>query len=113
MNATGPLSPGIEFGSRAFFDACLTDCPEPLRPAVECLARRWGNDHTDPNAMARIILNETRKAMRGVIHHLRSGAAVKPSSVSIHQHSVSYTGLDAQGNLYVYVTDDINSSEPV
>lgn len=107
------LQPGIEFGSRAFFDACLTSCPEPLRPAVERIAARYGSEDSDPNTIARMLLEETRKAMRSVIHELRSGAVVTPKMVNINLAAVSYTGLDAQGGLHVYLSDDIVRTVPV
>jgi len=109
---TAATQPGVEFGSRAFFDACLTECPEPLRPAVERLAARYGSEGSDPNAIARMILEETRKAMLSNRHELNSGAIVSPKIVNITDINVTYTGLDGEGNLYVYLPSDIHRSVP-
>lgn len=103
-------APGLAWGSREWFDAVLTDCPEPLRPAIQAIALRWASEDADPNAMARLLLSETRKALVGVRHRLNSGALVRPCNVIINADAVSYTGLTAEGDVYVYLPGDIEST---
>jgi len=110
MNAT---SPGIQWGSRQWFDACLTDCPEPLRPAVMEIASRFGSNDSDPNAIARMLIESTRHSMQGVRHRLRDGAIVAPSSTMITLTGVSYMGKATDGSVYIYGADDVESSEPL
>lgn len=103
-------APGLAWGSREWFDAVLTDCPEPLRPAIQAIAMRWASEDADPNAMARLLLNETRRAISGVRHRLRSGAVVTPCNVIITRADVSYTGVTREGDVYVYLPSDIEST---
>lgn len=110
MNAT---SPGVQWGSRQWFDACLTECPEPLRPAVMEIASRFGSNDSDPNAIARMLVESTRHSMRGARHKLRDGAIVAPSSTMITLTGVSYMGKATDGSVYIYGADDIESSDPL
>lgn len=111
MNATAP---GIQWGSREWFDACLTDCPEPLRPAVMEIASRFGSNDSDPNAIARMLVESTRHSMQGARHKLRDGAIVAPSSTMITLTGVSYMGKSlTDGSVYIYGADDVESSEPL
>lgn len=109
---SGATQPGIAFGSREFYDACLTDCPEPLRPAVERLCSRWGSDDSDPNHMAQTILSETRQAMR-VTHILKDGTRVVPLLVNIGLAHVTYSGKDARGIIFAYSPDSIVGTGPL